>query len=858
MEHDIPGTQEHLFDGAVFEKINPIVERTVRFLFRKVTFESASLKTLQEYSDKKIVFASFHTSNLSLLILYTLLRRHGLKTPSAALDYNPFMFQPLKFLFRRIIRNLERIFSSGPDRYAVNTEYVSNLIAGGQSVLFSLLSKKHFLRRYMEIASDTLYHLVEIQKKTEEPIFLLPQIIFWNMNPERTDTTLSADATGPRGIISGWFAIIRSITPSFIRIGQPINLKDEIAASSTDDSRHIAAAIRNKLLEIYHYEKRSVLGPVIKPRQVLAEKTLNHKNVIETIKHISASTGRRESSIRERAFKYYDEIAASFSITMIRFFEIALDIMFKKIFDGIHYNPDELAVIREASQKGPLILMPCHKSHMDYLIVSYIFYKNKMIPPHIAAGVNLSFFPMGFIFRHSGAFFMRRSFKGLDLYPVVFKQYIKTMINEGYSIEFFIEGGRSRTGKLSYPRYGFLNYLIESIDEGYNRDLVFVPISISYERILEETSYVNEMKGKQKEAESAKVMLESTTLLQRKYGRVYVRFNKPFTLKEIESLGIARDNRAMFISEHIVKKINEITTVTPFALTSAAVLLHPIKGFNLSSLMKKISLLYRYLAFIDVPMSETLQRKANIENITETALQAFLNDRIIEKLKEESAGDMPDFYIINEDQRPRIVFYKNSIIHYLIPIAFYSLAILKLQKKGKLSSATLREEYDRIKKIFSAEFVYSSYSEGEGTDAEEAMLDYLKTESLIIEKDGEVRPGENSEESIKVFATIIRDFLESYFIVLQTIISTEKTRAAKRDLLQDVRKNGIRLFHTGDVRLMEALSLPNYNTALTMLVSHGIGKETPLGKKGSAFEIVDRAGAKELYEIIADYLTAIS
>ncbi len=857
MEHEMPKSQEHLFEGAIFEKINPIVEQTVRFLFRKVTFENASLKTLHEFSDKKIVFASFHTSNLSLLILYTLLKRHGLRTPSAALDYNPFMFQPLKFIIRRITRKLERIFSSAPERYAVNTGDVALMIQSGQIVLFSLLSKKHFIRRYMEIASDTLYQLVEIQKKTEEPIYLLPQIIFWNMNPERAETTISADATGPRGLLSGWFAIIRSITPSFIRIAPPVNLKEEIAASATDDSRHIAAAIRNKLLEIYHHEKRSVLGPIIKPRQVLAEKTLNHKNVLDAIKQISASTGRHESSIRKKAFRYYDEIAASFSITMIRFFEIALDIMFKKIFDGIHYNPDELAVIREASQKGPLILMPCHKSHMDYLIVSYIFYKNRLIPPHIAAGVNLSFFPMGFIFRHSGAFFMRRSFKGLDLYPVVFKQYIKTMINEGYPIEFFIEGGRSRTGKLSYPRYGFLNYLIESIDEGFNRDLVFVPISISYERILEETSYVQEMKGKHKESESAKVMLESTSLLQRKYGRVYVRFNKPFTLKEIESRGISRENRAVFISEHIVKKINEITTVTPYALTSAAVLLHPIKGFNFHSLMNKISLLYRHIAYIDAPMSETLQRKANLEQITETVLQSFINDRIIEKLKEEGAEDMPDFFIINEDQRPRIVFYKNSIIHYLIPIAFYSLAIVHLQRNSTLRH-TLSEEYDRIKKIFSAEFIYSSYREGEGTDAEEAMLKYLKTESLIVDQEGEVRPGENSEENLKIFATIIRDFLESYFIVLQTVLSTGKMRIAKRDMLQEIRKNGIRLFHTGDVRLMEALSQPNYHTALTMLVKYGIAREKSLGKKGSEFEIVDRAGVKELYDVISAYLSAIS
>jgi glycerol-3-phosphate O-acyltransferase len=273
--------------------------------------------------------------------------------------------------------------------------------------------------------------------------------------------------------------------------------------------------------------------------------------------------------------------------------------------------------------------------------------------------------------------------------------------------------------------------------------------------------------------------------------------------------------------------------------------------------MEKASLLYRYIAFINAPMSETLQRKANLENIIETALQAFLNDHIIDKLKEEKAEAASDFYVINEDQRPRIVFYKNSIIHYLIPIAFYSLAIVHLQRNNALTSSSLREEYDRIKKIFSAEFIYSSYKEGEGVDAEDAMLDYFETEGLITNENGEVRPGSDSENRLRIFATIIRDFLESYFIVLHTITSTGKRPALKRDIVQNIRKNGIRLFHTGDVRLMEALSLPNYNTALTMLVQLGIAKETYLGRKGSEFEIVDRTGLKELFDTVNAYLVSL-
>jgi glycerol-3-phosphate O-acyltransferase len=857
MDKNLPAREEYLFDGAVFEKINPVLGKIIGFLFRKVTFESSSLKTLQDHADRNVIYASFHTSNLSLLIFYTLLKRHNLKIPAAALDYNPFMFQPLKYLFRRLLRKIEGLFAGGQGAGQIDTSFIEGLLMNRNSVLVSLLSPKHFLRRYMEAKYDSLMHLIDIQKRMEEPIYLLPQLIFWNMNPEKPDSFMSSSATGHRGILSGWFTVIRSITPSFIRVSAPINLKEEIAASPSDDSRHIAGNLRNRLLEIYHHEKRSVLGPIIKSQQVVAERVLNHRNVLDEIQRLAAEQGRSESRLRKRAFKYYREIAANFSITMIRFFEIALDIIFRKIFDGISYDPAELEMIREAMQKGPLVITPCHKSHMDYLIVSYIFYKNRLIPPHIAAGVNLSFFPMGFIFRHSGAFFMRRSFKGLTLYPEVFKQYIKTMVNEGYPLEFFIEGGRTRTGKLAYPKYGFLNFLLESIDEGYNRDLVFVPISINYDRILEETSYAKEMKGREKEAESARGMLESTRLLRRKYGKVYVRFNKPFTLKEIEATGLAKEERPLYISENIVRKINEVTTVTPFALTSATILLHAIKGFSRKTLLEKMKLLYGFLAYLNVDMSDSLQRKYNLEEIIETALSAFLDDRIIEPLRDEGNRMMEDFYIINEDQRPRIVFYKNSIIHYLIPISFFSLALLYLNTKNSLTAPALDEEYDRIKQVFSLEFIYASCAEGEGDDKEKEMLEYLRTESIVDLAGEQIRLSEGSIEVLKFFGRIVRDYLESYLVVLHCLVAERKDRCGKKEIVQDIRKTGIKLFHTGDVRLMESLSLPNYSNALRMLTNEGAVREVPTGKKSPDVEIIDREKTKELLERVNAYLYAL-
>ena len=161
-----------------------------------------------------------------------------------------------------------------------------------------------------------------------------------------------------------------------------------------------------------------------------------------------------------------------------------------KMFQGIEFEPDELAMVREQARKGSVVYIPSHKSHIDYLVLNYVLFHYHMHVPRIAAGKNLAFWPMGNIFRKSGAFFIRRTFRGARLYATVFKRYVKALLKEGHPLEFFIEGGRSRSGKLVLPKIGFLSILLEAYKEGYCDDLIFVPSSISYDRIIEEKEYL--------------------------------------------------------------------------------------------------------------------------------------------------------------------------------------------------------------------------------------------------------------------------------------------------------------------------------------------------------------------------------
>lgn len=863
----------NVYDGEIYNRLNPLVEKITGVVFRNIDFDAESLKTLRQCSaeNRHIVYASFHSSNISLLILYNLLRRHGFEPPVFSLEYNPFLLQTVGFVWKRIVKLLDQVILRRKYKFVLDTDHVRELITGGKSIILSLMSRHFFIKRYMEIKYDSILHLIEVQKQIETPIYLLPQMIFWNRNPERSGTKgviwtsprdiLTSKATGDKGLVSGWIATLKSPMPAYVRITSPLNLQDEIASSKSNDSRQIAMEIRNKLLGIYHHEKRTTLGPVIKSQQEMMEKVLYHRNVLDEIARLAREDGTPERKLRKKAYKYYREIAADYSMVYTSYFAKTVSVLLRKIFDGISYDPESIKMLREAAQKGPLVFTPCHKSHMDYLIISFILFMNNMFPPHIAAGVNLSFWPMGVIFRHSGAFFLRRSFKGLKLYPVIFKQYVKTLVSEGYSIEFFIEGGRTRTGKLALPKLGFLNYLMDAIDEGYNRDLVFVPVAINYDRILEEQSYVAEVKGREKTAESVSAMMESRKLLKRKYGRVYVTFNTPFTLTEIRREGVEKQDVAFEVANTVIRRINEVTVVTPFALTTTAMLISAVKGFSRQMLVERIAAIHRFFMSAGIRMSESLHDLSNLDEIVDYVIGAYMKDRIVEELRVEGSKKkevVKDFYLLREDNRARIVFYKNSIIHYLVPLSMAAVAILVSRKKANAGFSAVKETWLELRGLFAHEFIFSSAAEEDGLPFERGVFEHLQAVNIIAGEDGVITVDEAGADVLRYHAKIIQEYFESYYIVLHTVLNQRVRKIGRKDFIADVRRVGVRLYHTGEVRLSESLSMPNYENAVRRLGDGGILVQKGAGSKNAEISTVDKDRALAMFDFVKTCLEVIA
>lgn len=824
----------------IFELNNTLAAKLAGLIYRRVDFDNESIATLKEYSSKgKVVFVSYQQKSSSLVLLLTLLKKHLFPMPSVAIGFHLSPIQHIISSIKSFKTIILSIFAHDSVHVENSIDKLKNILLQTDGLVISILSRELFFERYVDIQNDSLQYLVDIQKSMDQPLYLFPQIMFWNRNPERRKTIISQRSTGDRGVFSAIFAVLFSATSAFMRVSTPINLKEIISGSDTDDSREIARSLRNKFLDIYSHEKRSILGPVMKSQQEMMENVLYNKAIIQKIEEMAHRKRVSIKRLRKKAFNYYRETATGFSIVFISILEFIVRFIYSRCFSGIIYNIEDIKKIREASQMGPLILMPAHRSLMDYFILSSIFYREKIVPPHIAVESGALLSPLSRIFKKAGAFSLRKTYQGHDLHEAVFKQYIKTLISEGYSIEFFMEGERTRTGKLVMPRVHFLRFLIEAIEEGYNKDMILVPVSINYGRILEESSYQKGPKEISKNTNISSPLKVKSRFFKREYGKIYVSFGDALSYQMYKETIKADSDTAEEIGNYIARRINEITKVTPFAVISSAILLSPLKGFTREVLARNFSVLLDYLNFINAPLSYALCGEIDVNQVVSFVMSSFEKDNIVTRLKIEESGEefRLNLYGINEEERRRISFYKNTIVHYFLPQAFVSAALLSSSERNSTNKKSLISIYRSLIDLFSREFLYPEDMYDHKKTINRALKFFTRLDCVTVKAES-VLINPEKMEILLLFSKLIKELLESYSIVLRTLEDSKK-KLARNSLIYDIRKRGIFMYHQGSVVLSESLSMQNYKNALKKFENLGMIRGIDTTKKSSDIEIMN-------------------
>jgi len=366
----------------------------------------------------------------------------------------------------------------------------------------------------------------------EIDIQLVPVVILWGRSPDKQESILKAlfaETWRNPGAFRQALAVLLHGRQTLVRFNAPLSLRELVHGGAAPLGETQAARKVSRILRVHFQRQRQMaIGPDLSHRNTQIEMLLASDPVRTAIAEESTKLGISAGEAHGKANKFALEIASDYSYGTTRALELFLTWLLEHLYDGIEtHNFEALAQI--APGQG-IVYIPCHRSHVDYLLLSYLIHRNGLTPPHIAAGVNLNMPLVGSLLRRGGAFFLRRSFKGEPLYAAVFHEYLHLMLARGFPIEYFIEGGRSRTGRTLTPKAGILGMTIASYVRSHGRPLVFVPVYIGYERLIEGATYVRELAGRPKQRESLWDLLTSVRKIRRIYGRVHVNFGDPLPL----------------------------------------------------------------------------------------------------------------------------------------------------------------------------------------------------------------------------------------------------------------------------------------------------------------------------------------
>jgi glycerol-3-phosphate O-acyltransferase len=589
----------------------------------------------------------------------------------------------------------------------------------------------------------------------------------------------------------------------------------------------------------------------LKSRKEMMKIVLNAPGLCRTVEILAKNGEGDKQALQDKAKRYFLEIASDFDEKWLSIWEKVLSRLFRAIYDDFVVDQSGIAKIKEIALRMPFVIIPCHRSHIDYLIFSYILYKNGISLPLVAAGNNMNFWPLGCIFRQSGAFFLRRSFRGNELYSEVFATYVAALLQEEEPIEFFLEGGRSRTGKMAAPKYGMLSMLIRAYQDKVCDNLALIPVHLGYDRIIEEHSYLKELRGAPKKLESAIDVISHIKIMMSRYGRAYINIGEPMFLKDYfaaqhksyadmtydEKQSLYRD-----IGHRISGEINRVSVATPVSLVAASLLCHGGKETSKDQLRETFNAFCDYLNHKKVNLAPTLAER---EKTLPEVLKLF-NQRgcLFPRGAGKEEKGLHESYLLPAEKRLNLEYYKNNIVHHFLPISFVALSILSCREK-EIAFRRLRDDYIFLKKLFSQEFIL-----GDEEDIEiRYALSYMENLGIVSREGENTWKQERGLKNLMPFSGLFQSYMESYWVALNYFSSDKKGLTGARDLPNYLWQKAEEMYGKGEIQRLESLSQENYKNALKLLQEEGVlSSKTARGNATGEdeFSIADQAHLETL------------
>ncbi|KAF2754546.1 glycerol-3-phosphate acyltransferas-like protein [Pseudovirgaria hyperparasitica] len=530
---------------------------------------------------------------------------------------------------------------------------------------------------------------------------------------------------------------------------------------------------------------------------------------------------------------------------------LATQLLTRAYHQGIHVSSEEVlrlrAVATEAAKnKQSIVFLPCHRSHVDYVSLQLVCYRLGLALPTVVAGDNLNFPLVGTFLQHAGAMWIRRSFGDDQLYVTMVQAYIDVLLQDGFNFECFVEGGRSRTGKLLPPKFGVLSYILDSVLSGRVKDTIICPVSTQYDKVIEVDSYISELLGQPKQKENLMDFLSASSILSLKLGRVDVRFHEPWSLRGFIDQQIARYSKMpkriddketrlrllRTLGYRVLSEINEVSVVMPTALIGTVLLTLRGRGVGKSELIRRVEWLSdrvrsqggRVAHFSGLPTSVVVERGLDV-------LGADLVG-VVQGLPEDT------YYAVDRFQ---LSFYRNMTIHLFILQALTSASMYIRVKQGggrqeqRISYTELRDHVYFLSQLFRGEFIFPT--EGLEANLGKTIRSLENDDVVTVVRDGpspirfvelSERERERGRENFDFYCFLIWPFIEASWlgavslIMLTPPIASSQVWLETKKVQDQAQLLGKTLYHQGDLSYFEAVNKETLKNAYQRFEEEGI------------------------------------
>lgn len=648
-----------------------------------------------------------------------------------------------------------------------------------------LIIRRTEVRRH----SETLKRLVEQAcEGNVEEIQLVPVTILIGRAPDK-ETGLAKVFFSESWEIGGrvWRFLNSIINGrhTMVQFGNALSL-NEMAQEELGPARTLRRVSR--LLRVHFQRRRAAaIGPDLSHRRTVVEQVL----LSPPVRAAAADHARKNKVSKEKALanarKYAYEIAANYSYTLVRLGSFALTWFWNRIYDGVELR--HFQSFREQAPNHEIIYVPCHRSHIDYLLVSYFVYHNGFVPPHIAAGINLNLPVIGRFLRMGGAFFLRRSFRSNKLYSAVFSEYFAQIMSNGTAIEYFIEGTRSRTGRLLQPKGGMLSMTVRSYLRTQTRPVMFQPIYIGYEKLTEGNSYTAELSGKPKEKESLFSLFRALRILKKRFGKVHVSFGEAIFLDDLldkhdpqwRENELDPEERPRWLTplvnelgHGILSGINKATHVNAINLLALVLLTTHKLALGREELADQLEL------YLDLPGREDYSDRVTITGKSPNEIIEYGIELGVIETHENPLGDI---IRVRPDQSVLLTYFRNNIAHLA---AVPSLVASCFLNARRMASRDVRRIALAVYPFLKAE-LYLPWDEKDFLETVEGCVSWLLKHGLLVQRgeDGVLEKpegGSREDLQLRVMGNALLQTFERYYITVAVLAKNGSGKLSRGEL----------------------------------------------------------------------------